>query len=129
LKKALRIIAAIIVLLIFVGIIMSSIFMTGLDKGQKVVIGTMNLSSVADGTYEGNYALNRWTNTLKVTVKDHKITDIVVLKDVVFKLDAVSKGVFTEVIRKQSLDIDIQSGATVTTKAYLKSIEAAMKGN
>jgi uncharacterized protein with FMN-binding domain len=129
LKKALRIIGAIVVLLIFVGIIMSSIFMTGLDKGQKVVVGTMNLSSVADGTYEGNYALNRWTNTLKVTVMDHKITDIIILKDVVFKLDAVSKGVISEVIRKQSLDIDIQSGATVTTKAYLKSIEAAMKGN
>lgn len=128
-KKALRIIGAIIVLLIFVGIIMSSIFMTGLDKGQKVVVGNLNLNIVADGSYEGKYALNRWTNTLKVTVKDHKITDIVVLKDVVFKLDAVSKGVFADVIRKQSLDIDIQSGATVTTKAYLKSIEDALKGN
>ena len=56
------------------------------------------------------------------------MTDIVVLKDVVFKLDAVTKEVFSEVLRKQSLDIEIQSGATVTAKAYLKSIEAALKG-
>ncbi|MGB7595382.1 MAG: FMN-binding protein [Erysipelotrichaceae bacterium] len=128
-KKALRIIGAVVVLLIFVSIIASSIFMTGLDKGKKVVVGTINLSTVADGTYEGNYILNRWTNTLKVTVKDHKITNIVVVKDVVFKLDAVTKGVFSAVIDKQSLAIDIQSGATVTTKAYLKSIENALKGN
>ena len=127
-KKALRIIGAVVVLLIFVSIIGSSIFMTGLDKGKKVVVGTVNLDIVADGTYEGTYALNRWTNTVKVTVKDHKITDIVVLKDVVFKLDAVTKGVFAAVIDKQSLAIDIQSGATVTTKAYLKSIENALKG-
>lgn len=128
-KKALRIIGVIVVLLIFTGIIMSAIFMTGLDKGQKAVVGSINLSAINDGTYEGNYALNRWTNTVKVTVKEHKITEIVVVKDVVFKLDAVTKGVFTEVIKKQSLDIDIQSGATVTTKAYLKAIEDALKGN
>jgi len=125
-NKALRIIGAIVVLLIFVGIVASSIFMTGLDKGKKVVVGTINLRTIADGTYEGNFILNRWTNTLKVTVKDHKITDISVVKDVVFKLDAVTKGVFAAVIDKQSLAIDIQSGATVTTKAYLKSIENAL---
>jgi uncharacterized protein with FMN-binding domain len=128
-KKVLRIIGALVVLLIFITIIGSSIFMTGLDKGRKVIVGTVNLSTVADGTYEGNYALNRWTNTLKVTVKDHKITEISVVKDVVFKLDSVTKGVFAAVINKQSLAIDIQSGATVTTKAYLKSIENALKGN
>ena len=127
-KKALKIIGALVVLFIFVGIIMSSIFMTGLDKGQKVEVGILNLNTVADGSYEGSYSLNRWSNTVKVTVKDHKMTDIVVLKDVVFKLDAVTKEVFSEVLRKQSLDIEIQSGATVTAKAYLKSIEAALKG-
>ncbi len=127
-KKALKIIGALVVLFIFVGIIMSSIFMTGLDKGQKAEVGILNLNTVVDGSYEGSYSLNRWSNTVKVTVKDHKMTDIVVLKDVVFKLDAVTKEVFSEVLRKQSLDIEIQSGATVTAKAYLKSIEAALKG-
>lgn len=127
-KKALKIIGALVVLFIFVGIIMSSIFMTGLDKGQKVEVGILNLNTVVDGSYEGSYSLNRWSNSVKVTVKDHKMTDIVVLKDVVFKLDAVTKEVFSEVLRKQSLDIEIKSGATVTAKAYLKSIEAALKG-
>lgn len=127
-KKALKIIGALVVLFIFVGIIMSFIFMTGLDKGQKAEVGILNLNTVVDGSYEGSYSLNRWSNTVKVTVKDHKMTDIVVLKDVVFKLDAVTKEVFSEVLRKQSLDIEIQSGATVTAKAYLKSIEAALKG-
>lgn len=127
-KKALKIIGALVVLFIFVGIIMSFIFMTGLDKGQKAEVGILNLNTVVDGSYEGSYSLNRWSNTVKVTVKDHKMTDIVILKDVVFKLDAVTKEVFSEVLRKQSLDIEIQSGATVTAKAYLKSIEAALKG-
>ncbi len=128
-KKVLKIIGAIVVLLVFIALIMSTVFMTGLDKGKKAAIGTINVSSIADGTYEGHYDLHRWTNTLAVTLKDHKITNIAILKDVVFKLDAVSKGVFEEVIAKQSLAIDIQSGATVTTKAYLKSIEDALKGN
>lgn len=125
-KKTLRIIGAVVVLLIFAGIVASSIFMTGLDKGKEVVVGNINPSIIDDGTYEGKFVLNRWTNTLKVTVKDHKITDIAVVKDVVFKQDAVTKDVFAAVIEKQSLDIDIQTGATVTTKAYLKSIENAL---
>jgi uncharacterized protein with FMN-binding domain len=126
-KKALRITGVVVVLCIFVGILMSFIFMTGLDEGKKVVVGTLDLSAVADGQYEGVYTHNRWSNTLKVIVSDHKITEIKVVKDVVFKMDAVSKGVFDAVITRQSLSIDIQSGATVTTKAYLKSIENAFR--
>ena len=128
-KKVLKIVGAIVVLLIFVAIIMSTVFMTGLDKGKNIAVGTIDASNIADGTYEGHFDLNRWTNTLAVTIKDHKVTNIAILKDVVFKLDAVSKGVFEEVITKQSLAIDVQSGATVTTKAYLKAIEDALKGN
>ena len=63
-KKALKIIGALVVLFIFVGIIMGSIFMTGLDKGQKAEVGILNLNTVVDGSYEGSYSLNRWSNTV-----------------------------------------------------------------
>lgn len=98
----------------------------GLDAGSKLEIGEIKLDNVSDGTYTGRYEAGRWTNELNVDVKDHKITGIKVLKDVKFVAPGVSDRVFAEVIEQQSTDVDTVSSATVTTKAYLKSIENAV---
>ena len=45
-----------------------------------------------------------------------------------FKIDEVTKTLFDRVIQNQSLDVDIETGATVTSHAYLKAIENAVKG-
>lgn len=99
----------------------------GLDSGRKLEINEVNLTQVNDGAYEGIYKAGRWTNELNVLVKDHKITDIKVIKDVSFSNPEQAKQVFNEVIEKQSTKVDVVSGASVTTKAYLKSIENALK--
>ena len=41
------------------------------------------------------------------------------------KDDEFLNNLYSKVIEKQSLEIDVTSGATLTTKAYLKSIENA----
>jgi uncharacterized protein with FMN-binding domain len=84
------------------------------------------VSSTVDGTYTGKYDGGRWSNELSVTVKDHKITKIDVVKDVTFPKPEWTDQLFKEVIEKQSVDVDVVSGATVTSKAYLKSIENAL---
>lgn len=50
------------------------------------------------------------------------------MDDVMFKTDEVTKTLFDRVIQNQSLDVDIETGATVTSHAYLKAIENAVKG-
>jgi uncharacterized protein with FMN-binding domain len=64
---------------------------------------------------------------IEVTVMDNKISKIVITKDVKHPISEVSKKLFDEIIKKQSLNVDIVSGATVTCKAYLKSVENALK--
>ncbi|HWQ51683.1 MAG TPA: FMN-binding protein, partial [Terriglobales bacterium] len=68
----------------------------------------------------------RWANELAVTVQGGKITDIKVVKDVQFGTAEVSGEVFRRVIERQNVTIDVVAQATVTTKAYLKSIENAL---
>ncbi|HCU22551.1 MAG TPA: hypothetical protein DF698_06635 [Candidatus Atribacteria bacterium] len=66
---------------------------------------------------------------MEVAVKNHQITEIKIIKDVVFRSGDISKKIFDQIIQKQSLQIDTVSNATVTNKAYLKAIEnALMKG-
>ena len=72
--------------------------------------------------------MTRWSNEIIVTVKDHQIIELELVDDVMFKIDEVTKTLFDRVIQNQSLDVDIETGATVTSHAYLKAIENALGG-
>lgn len=125
-KKKFKII--LILIIIFVVIIGSGILYLnlGLKAGSKLDIKEINLSNVDDGTYRGTYNSGRWSNEIEITIKDHKITNIKIIDDVTFVQDGVSKELFNKVIEKQNTDVEVVSGATVTSKAYLKAIENAL---
>ncbi len=117
-----------VVVIIFVLAVAGGIFYLtrGLGEGAKLVINSVDPAGLPDGEYNGSYKGGRWTNEMKVTVRDQKITQIEVVKDVAIAKPEVTQDVITKVINKQNVDIDAVSGATVTTKAYLKSIENAL---
>lgn len=127
-KKILKTVAIVFAVLLVIMIGVVAWMTKGLSQGQNVVVDEIDLREIADGEYTGSYSVDRWANTLIVHVRDHKITNIEIEKNVLFYTQEVSDFVFGEVIAKQSLEIDIQAGATVTTKAYLKAIEDALDG-
>lgn len=125
-KKILKIF---ITLIIIIAVILAGVMISltqGLEEGKNIEIKGINMTNIEDGTYKGRYELGRWSNELEVTVKENKITDIKVLKDVKYASPAVSDKLFDEVIEAQNSQVDTVSGATVTSKAYLKSIENAL---
>ncbi|MDP2814885.1 MAG: FMN-binding protein, partial [Erysipelotrichaceae bacterium] len=69
----------------------------------------------------------RFSNTVVVTIKDKKIVDIQFTKTVDFDWPAVREALKDAVIDKQNIDIDTITEATATSKAYLKSIEKALR--
>lgn len=104
------------------------VFMTsGMSQVKSASVDTVSPSAVADGAYQGKYSNGRWSNEVQVTVKDHKITQISVVKDQLAKMPLVQAGVIGSILEKQSLNVDIVSGATITTKAYVKAVENALK--
>jgi uncharacterized protein with FMN-binding domain len=98
----------------------------GLEAGKALEINSVNLSDLSDGAYSGTYKGGRWTNEVSVTVKDHRITGIEIVKDVLFPKPEVTAELVNKVLEKQNPNIDVLSGSTVTCKAYLKSIESAL---
>jgi uncharacterized protein with FMN-binding domain len=121
------IVAAVIVLVIVLVVGGALIWVTnGLSRYRKMVVQSVDVTRVPDGTYTGNFDGGRWSNTVRVTVKDHKITDIKVIKDVTFNSPSKARELFRRVEAAQSLDVDTISGATVTSKAYLQSIANAL---
>lgn len=118
------IIGIVVVLAVIIGGMM--IYITrGLKEGKEVVINSVDFAQLKDGIYTGKYDFGRWANEVEVTVKDKKVTSINIIKDVKFPVDT-AKVVINTVIEKQTLSVDIISGATITSKSYLKAIENAL---
>ncbi len=99
----------------------------GLDTGSQLAINDIDLLSLNDGVYRGKYNVGRWSNEVEVEIKDHRIRQITLLKDVRFSRPEVINELFDRIINKQTLQVEVVTGASVTSKAYLKSMEQALK--
>lgn len=114
-----------ILLLFFLGA--GLLYLTrGLSSGKKIPIGKVEPSQLESGVYEGEYRGGRWSNKVKVTIKDQQITRIDVVKTVLLERREVTRKLIDRVVEKQNTDVEVVSGATITSKAYLKSIEDAL---
>ncbi len=129
-NKMLRILLYIVVAILAIGLAAFLYATQGLSKYRKMIINDVDLSKLEDGVYQGKFTGGRWKNELEVTVKDHTIADIKIVKaSDLSGITAIGEKVFQMVKEKQSLQIDTVSGATVHTKAILKSIENALTPN
>ena len=123
-KKKLLISLGIVIVILVVGFLLIT---NGLSEGANIILRGIDLSATPDGSYTGVYEFKRWSNTLVVHVKDHRITSIVIEGDVTAAgITNCSGEIFRRVIDTQDTRVDAVSGATVTSKAYLKAIEDAI---
>lgn len=107
-------------------IILSGLFVItrGIKEGKDVEINSIDISKLEDGTYVGKYSKNRWTSEVEVSVKGKKIENIKLLSEPLTPnvADELSK----KILEEQNVNVDVISGATVSSKAYLKSVENAL---
>ena len=96
-----------------------------LGKGQteRLTIQPVDFQQAPDGTYLGEYNGFRFTNILEVTIKDHRIQRIDVIKT---QRDELSRELADAVIEKQSPVVDVVSGATLDHNAFCKAVEIAL---
>ncbi|MCC3866902.1 FMN-binding protein [Terrisporobacter mayombei] len=107
-------------------IIVSGLFAVtrGIKEGKKVEINSVDISKLEDGAYVGKYSKNRWTSEVEVSVKGKKIESIKLLSEPL--TPDVGDELSKKIIEKQNVNVDVISGATVSSKAYLKSVENAL---
>jgi uncharacterized protein with FMN-binding domain len=98
----------------------------GMGDIKKMSVGNVDLSAVNDGVYTGKFSKARWKYAFEVTVKDHRITAINTGANVKSGFEKIVNGAVDAIIKKQSLDIDVVSGASIDTKAIRKAVENAL---
>lgn len=117
--------------LIFLGLI---VFMGGMTlwafnyhkKLKAAPLKEVDLSKVKDGTYNGSWDIKMWTAPVEVVVLDHKIKSIKITREQ-YKMPESENELLNRIIQKQSINVDAIAGATITTKAILKSTEIALE--
>lgn len=93
----------------------------GLTEMQELVVNDVNPGKLPDGVYAGEFSRYRWSNIVEVTIKNGRIVDIQTDSD-----DALEQELSERIVAAQSLQVDINTGATVSSKAFLKAVEEAL---
>jgi len=114
--------------MIFLIMICTSVIFAFLGKKEvlSLEIGNVDLTSISDGTYVGVYENYRFSNTVELTVINHKITNINSLKIQDGRQNLVDTLTQT-ILKEQRSDIDAISGATASSNGFIKAIEEALK--
>lgn len=86
----------------------------------------VDITKLPDGTYAGELKGSRFANRLEARVSGGKITDIRITDDMAVEIPGVSSQIFSQVMQNRLLQADCVSGATVSSKAYLKALENAL---
>lgn len=124
-----------VILIIIIGVvviaigILSSLMLCNTAEMKRVramPINEIDLSSIPDGTYKGDYSYGGFTYEVEVVVRNHMIENINILKNRKTYHALEAEGVIAEVLKTQSLNVDAITGATTTSKALLKAIENAL---
>jgi uncharacterized protein with FMN-binding domain len=95
---------------------------------SEITISEVDLEKIADGDYTGRHKIFPVAAEVKVNVKNHKITEIKLVKH--NNGQGTSAEIIPDkVVEAQTLNVDIVSGATYSSKVILKAIENALSRN
>lgn len=94
---------------------------------EDVQINEMSLELMEDGVYMATYVYNEAMGaTVVVTVINHQIGEIAIQEHKT-GWGEEAEQIVDRVIEKQSLQVDVISGATGSSKIILKAIEMALQ--
>ncbi|MCF8001498.1 MAG: FMN-binding protein [Halanaerobiales bacterium] len=117
----------ILLLVLVIGFfIYSAVIFTGMDeKIDAIKISNIDLTGIEDGLYNGKAEAGLITVEVEVEVRDNKINDIKLIKHDNWR-GGPAESILSNVIEKQSLEVDTISNATASSKVILKAIENSL---
>ncbi len=87
----------------------------------------IDLTKVQSGNYLGEYILFNKTYMVEVSVSNNKIEVINIKQNADSRWAKKAEAVISTIMEKQRADVDVITGATVTSKVLLKAVENALR--
>lgn len=126
-KKFVKVLIIIVILLVVLMVAAVIVIpRLGLPEEEiNIEVGEIDLTTVEDGTYSGDYTAGLVSVSLTVNVKNHIIIDISIDKHD-NGLGKKAEKIVDDIIASQSLDVDAISGATISSDSIRKAVEIAL---
>jgi uncharacterized protein with FMN-binding domain len=128
-KKKLKWVGLIVLLLVVILGVAFAVFMKKSEKNFEALMAMpvpmVDLTTLSDGSYTGAYSVFPVDVEVTVEVSAQKIVDITIDKHINGQ-GKPAEVIIDSVISEQSLDVDMVSGATYSSKVILKAIEDAL---
>jgi len=125
-KKGFIVILSIVSIFVILGYVAYSVIDRNLQELYRIEVQPLALADVADGEYTGRYSVFPVTVSVKVTVSDHKITFIEILEHINGQ-GSKAESIIYEIIRTQSIKVDVISGATYSSQVIKLAVSKALQ--
>ena len=123
-KKKILIILLCTILFVLIG---ASLYLKRLvNDVNSITVSNLNMANITDGIYVGKYSITPVYVEVEASVTEHKITNIKIIEHE-NGLGGKAEKIIDDVISRQSLEVDAVSGATVSSKCIIKTIEKALQ--
>lgn len=123
-KRKWKVIVALIAVLVS---IMAILVFLNLPKSIISNDSAYKLSQLSDSTYIGNCDNGIVQVQVAVDVKSNAISDIRILHHQ-NGLGSAAEAITDDIVKRQSIEVDSVSGATMSSKTILKAVENALSG-
>ncbi len=126
-KVRYRIILSVLVVLFLGGYLLLQSIQSNMETLEEAEIAAVDLAALDDGIYTGEFSLFPISVTVEVTVADGSIKAADIIRQQSgpgYEADAM----IDRMIEAQSLQVDVVSGATYSSKAFLKAVANALQG-
>ena len=103
-----------------------AIVFSGMDEEiDSIKITNVNLSEIEDGIYSGAAQAGLITVEVETEVKGNRINDIKLIKHDNWR-GKPAESILSDIIEKQSLEVDTISNATASSNVILKAVENSL---
>lgn len=124
-KKILFVILLVILIAVVAVKVIAGNMESNLEALKSAEITPVDLELTEDGTYFGSYSVLPISVEVNVTIKDHAISNIELIKHTNGQ-GKPAEAILETVLEAQTLQVDSVSGATYSSKVILMAIENAL---
>jgi uncharacterized protein with FMN-binding domain len=125
-KLWIKILISTVFLFVIIGIGAYYIINHNLKNLVNKAIDPIELTEIEDGIYIGKYSVIPVSATVQVTIDDHRIVSIEIIEHFNGQ-GGKAESIIDEIIRVQSIDVDVISGATYSSQVIKLAISKALK--
>lgn len=123
-----RLFSALMLVLLVAHVVFSFVELGNYQKAiSGIVITEVDMETVEDGTYYGEFDAGYIYAKVKVTVKGHKIADLELLKHV-HERGEKAEAILSDMLSQNTIEVDAVSSATNSSRVIMKACENALTG-